>query len=433
MNVRQGRRGFLKAGAAGAAATALSATAKAAGANDRLRVGIIGCGGRGQYLAGEFGKIDGVQILYVCEPDGNRLAEAQKKSGAKHAVADMRKALDDKDLDAVVIATPDHWHTPAAILACEAKKHVYVEKPCSHNIREGRLLVEAAARNDRLVQHGTQSRSVEQLKNAFARLKEGVIGEVLAAKAINSQKRANIGHASPSKPPADLDFDLWVGPAQMVDYQPNLLHYHWHWFYPFGTGDIGNDGVHQIDVARWGLGVQTHPTRAFGWGAKLFFDDDQQFPDSYVVTFEYAGAGPRGMPLALTFEQRIWTPYEIEGCENGDIFYGSDGMMTFNKGIVRTFGPKNKLIREEKVDYADAASRHIRNFVDAVRTGSKLNAPIEVGHMSSSLAHLGNIVARSGKSIEFDPQSETIKNPEKLRAMVSREYRKGHWAAPKTV
>lgn len=423
------RRDFLKV--AGLAGTTLLASSRAYGANDRVRIGVIGCGGRGQYLAGQFGDVKGVEIVSVCEPDKNRLAEAQKRTSAPHAVADLRRVLDNKDVDAVVVATPDHWHTPAAILACDAGKHVYVEKPCSHNVREGRLLVEAAARNNRLVQHGTQSRSIPQLAEAFQKLSEGAIGRVLAAKTINSQLRANIGRTSPSTPPESLDYDLWVGPAPMVGYQPNLLPYHWHWFYPFGTGDIGNDGVHHLDVARWGLGVESHPSRILGWGNKLFFDDDQQFPDSYVISYEYPTAGKDGMPLVLFFEQRIWTPYDTEGCENGAVFYGTEGKLTVGKGIIATTKGEGKKVSEERVQYGDPAPTHIRNFVDAIRAGDKLNAPIEVGHLSSSLAHLGNIVARSGKNIEFDPVTETIKNPEKLRSMVGREYREGHWASLK--
>lgn len=421
------RRDFLKA--AGLAGTTLWASSRAHGANDRVRIGVIGCGGRGQYLAGQFANVDGVDIVAVCEPDKVRLAEAQKKTKAPIAVADLRRVLDDKQIDAVVIATPDHWHAPAAILACEADKHVYVEKPCSHNVREGRRLIEAAARNQRFVQHGTQSRSIPQLAEVFQKLSEGLIGRVLAAKAINSQLRSNIGRASPSTPPETLDYDLWVGPAPMVDYQPNLLHYNWHWFHAFGTGDIGNDGVHQLDVARWGLGVDAHPSRVLGWGNKLFFDDDQQFPDSYVLSFEYPNAGQNGMPLVLLFEQRIWTPYDTEGCENGNVFYGTEGTLTVSKGTITISRGEGKDSSTERVHYGDAAPTHVRNFVQAIRTGAKLNAPIEVGHVSASLAHLGNIVARTGKTIEFDPVTETIKSPEKLRPMVRRDYRPGHWAA----
>ena len=223
------RRSFLKqtaAASAGVAAWAWTGGVNAAGANERATVGIIGCGGRGAGLAEEFAGL--ANVAYVCDPDESRRREIQDRTHARHAVADLRRILDDPSVDAVVIATPDHWHAPKAILACEAGKHVYVEKPCSHNLREGRLLVEAARRNKRVVQHGTQSRSNPFIAGAMQMLREGVIGDVLVAKAWDVQHRVNIGRGTPSDPPPGVDYDLWVGPAEFVPFQANRFHYHWH-------------------------------------------------------------------------------------------------------------------------------------------------------------------------------------------------------------
>jgi predicted dehydrogenase len=341
----------------------------------------------------------------------------------------MRRIFEDKAVDAVVIASCDHWHAPAAILAANTGKHVYVEKPCSHNVREGRLMVEAARKNNVVIQHGTQSRSNPGRRQAVQMLREGMIGDVLVAKHVNSQRRANIGRQTASEPPDYLDYDLWVGPAEWMPYQSNFVHYHWHWFYNFGTGDIGNDGVHGIDVARWGLGVTTHPSFVTGYGSKLFFDDDQQFPDTYTITYEYPGDGKIGDKRLLIYEQRIWSPYRQDAEGNSIFFYGTTGMMTIGRGGTRVFGQNNQLIRhEEPVSGGDA---HQRDFLDAIQDRSRRpNADIEVGHLSSSLCHLGNIVSRAAGSIRFDPQTEQVLGDKEANQLLVREYREGHWAVP---
>jgi predicted dehydrogenase len=213
---------------------------------------------------------------------------------AKHAVSDLRRVLDDRTVDAVVVATPDHWHAPIAIMACEAGKHVYVEKPQSHNLRESRLLVDAARRNKVVVQHGTQSRSSPLIAGAVQMLREGVIGDVLVAKAWNIQRRGNIGRAAPSDPPPGLDYDLWVGPAEWMPFQKNRFHYDWHWWYNFGTGDIGNDGTHEIDYARWGLGVEGLPTTVTGRGASTSSTTTRSSPTRRPVR----SSGPATAALA---------------------------------------------------------------------------------------------------------------------------------------
>lgn len=429
------RRGFLRTvGMASTGATAWAVGAAplgAAGANDRVTMGVIGMS-RGRVLAKELAE-HGVKIAYVCDVDQGRLARAQKESNAEHAVTDLRRVLDDKSVDAVAVAAPDHWHASAALLACDAGKHVYVEKPCSHNIREGRLMIEAARRTGRIMQVGSQSRSTEVLQNGIQLLRDGAIGDILVAKAWNSQRRKNIGHMQPSSPPDGFDYDLWIGPAPMRPFQANCHHYTWHWWYDFGTGDAGNDGIHELDIARWGLGDPDHPTRITGHGSKMVFDDDQQFPDTQYVTFEFPGENKPDTKKLLIYEHRIWSPYVQEGHENGNVFYGTEGYMIMSKmGGWKLYGPKNKLLKEEDGWYS--VPEHTADFLKAIRSGVKPNADIEIGHRSTVLIHLANILARTGQgSLVFDPHKEQFLDNAQANALVGRTYRDGHWSVPKGV
>jgi predicted dehydrogenase len=410
---------------------ATAVPASALGANERVHLGVIGLS-RGRSLCEAFAKQADARLAYVCDTDRQRLESVSSRFGADKAVGDLREILDDPAVDAVAIATPDHWHAPAAILACEAGKHVYVEKPCSHNIREGRLMIDAARRHDRVVQVGTQTRSSPGVQEAIQLLREGAVGDVLAVKVINSQRRANIGHGQPADPPPHVDYDTWVGPAPMVPYQPNRLHYHWHWWYAFGTGDVGNDGVHDLDVGLWGLGVEGHPSRVGGYGSKMFFDDDQQFPDTYSITYEYPGGGQIGQKRLLVFEQRIWSPYREHGMENGNVFYGTKGMMVVGKNDgYWLYAERNKLVKEKT--FRLPSTEHQRDFLDAVKSAARPNADIEIGHLSATLAHLGNICSRVGRSLSFDPEAERFVGDDEANRLVRREYRQGHWAVPKGV
>ena len=437
---RTTRREFLRQTTVVATAAALAQTvprARAVSANEKIVLGIIGPGGMGTNLLQSFAAQKDVEIAYVCDVDANRLASAAKnvESGggkAPKAEKDLRRVLEDKAVDAVVIATPDHWHAPATILACDAGKHVYVEKPCCHNIREGRLMLEAARNAKRVVQTGTQSRSTEHVRRAMELIQNGAIGEVLVTKAWNSQLRGNIGKTKPSDPPAHLDFDLWLGPAPTVPYQSNMLHGIWRWWYAFGAGDMGNDGVHDLDIARWGLGVQTHPSKVAALGGKYFFDDDQQFPDTQTVIFEYAPQAEGKRPKQLIFEQRIWSPYVQEGHENGNAFYGTKGMIVLGKGKgFELFGPRNE--PREKLSGRPDGGAHHRNFLECIKTGARPNADVEIGHLSAALCHLGNIATRVGRTLQFDPKAEKIIGDEEANALVRRQYRANHWAVPKGV
>jgi predicted dehydrogenase len=434
------RRQFLKhAGLGLAAVTACHLETRAASAqspSEPLRVGLIGPGGMGSSHLNELVRRKDVVVKHVCDVDANRLATAAKvvldQTGKEASVTqDLRRILDDPAVDAVWIATPDHWHAPATILACDAGKHVYVEKPCAHNIREGRLMVEAARRNKGVVQVGTQSRSTKHVMDAMQALRDGIIGEVLVAKAWNSQLRGSIGHQQPSDPPPFLDFDMWLGPAPVQPYQSNLLHGVWRWWYAFGCGDIGNDGVHDIDIARWGLGVTTHPSRVTALGGKYVFDDDQQWPDTQYAIFEYPAGKTSERPKQLIFEQRIWSPYFQEGHENGNAFYGTKGMMILGK--------KDgwKVIRERNEPGPSQQGTfslpdHHQNFIDCVRNGGEPHADIEIGHLTASLCHLANIATRVGRVVQVDPAREQIIGDDEAAAMLRRSYRE-HWAVPKNV
>ena len=428
------RRTFLGAASLGTAAWTVASPAPAA-ASRQVVLGMIGPGGMGTHHLKQLCTRKDVTVAYVCDVDAKRLDAAAKLVASAtgktpKAVKDLRRVLDDGGVDAVFIATPDHWHAPASILALDAGKHVYVEKPCCHNIREGRLMADAVKRSGKQLQVGTQSRSTPCVQEAMSRVREGEIGEVLVAKAWNSQLRRSIGKTKPADPPKYLDYDLWLGPAPSVPYRSNLLPGVWRWWYDFGCGDIGNDGVHDIDVALWGLGVATHPERVSCLGSKSFFDDDQQFPDTQYAVFEYPVEGKPAAKRQLIFEQRIWSPYVQEGYENGVAFYGTKGMLVIGHSVGwKLYGPRNKLIAE-KIGKPDLAAHHT-NFLDCVRGDRKqLAADVTAGHLAATIVHLANIAARVGRVLRFDPRQEQILKDTEANRMVRRTYREGHWAVP---
>jgi predicted dehydrogenase len=432
------RREFLTVSSAAVAAAVVQQRTRAhaaASANENIVVGLIGCGGRGGGVAGLFKNVANVELGFVCDVDDNRRNSAARSLGVEpsRALNDMRRLLDEKSVDAVIVATPDHWHSPASILACDAGKHVYVEKPISHNIREGRLLVEASDRNRTHVQHGTQNRSTGMMIEAVKLLRQGAIGNVLVAKCWNIQRRGSIGRGQDTTPPAGFDYDAWVGPAPMIPYRTNRVHNRWTWWYHFGTGDMGNDGVHDIDYTRWGLGVETHPSKVAALGGKFFADDDQEFPDTQQVTFEYPGSGKPGDRKLLIYEQRLWSTNYPNNCDSGAEFYGTSGQMFLSRrGKIQILDERNKPVDVSIKPESQNDAAHVKNFCDAVRGEAKLNADALTGHLSTSLCHLGNIATRLGRSLDFDPQSEQILNDEEANALVRREYR-DHWGAPRGV
>ncbi len=426
------RRDFIKAGATmGLTASAYRRVARATISAPQPVVAFVGCGGRSKGLSRGFtGDAD---VAWTCDPDEERASALQEQSEARQSTSDLRRVLDDKSVDAVIVATPDHWHAPAAIMACDAGKHVYVEKPCSHNLREGRLLVEAARRNKVVVQHGTQSRSSEYIANAIQMLREGMIGEVLMAKGWNIQRRNNIGHAAPSNPPASVDYDTWVGPAEMMPFQSNRFHYNWHWWHNFGTGDIGNDGAHEMDMARWGLGVEGLPSSVMAVGGKYYFDDNQQFPDTATCAFEWPGDGTVGRRKQLIFEMRIWSKNYPYNCDTGVEFYGTKGMLFVSKrGKLQVWDDSNHPVSDPKPQNPVFTPRnHQVDFLQAIVDNRKPTADIAIGHDSAALIHLANISVRSGRSLQIDPGQETIVNDNASNKMLTRYYRDGgHWSVP---
>jgi len=408
---------------------AAATTRLATGANERVNVAIIGVRGRGRALAGVFSQLSDVSVECLVDVDERVIgaaADVVEKAGKKRprVERDMRRVFDDRGIDAVAIATPDHWHTPAALLACEAGKDVYLEKPCSHNLRESTLLLDTVRRTKRIVQHGTQGRSREITRRAIDYVHSGKIGRVVMAKAWDVQKRADIGHKPDTPVPAGVDYDTWIGPAPALPFNENRFHYTWHWHWNYGTGDAGNDGAHQIDMARWALGVEL-PTEVSGTGAKLFFDDDQQTPDTITATFRYPGK-------MLMFEMRIWNPYAMEGVENGVAVYGGDGLVQIGKWDrqwgFKVFDPKGKLVTHEQAQGEDEA--HVRNFVDCVKSRKSPNAEIEIGVRSVAHCHLANIVARTGRTIRYDAAANAVVGDAEAAKLGTRQYR-DHWGRPR--
>jgi predicted dehydrogenase len=424
------RREFLYASAGAIGASLLTtARSRAAGANERFRLAVVGCGNQGTSHFRALSQLPNVEIVYVCDIDEERVGKAVEQTHAK-GVGDIRRVLDDPSVDGVTLAIPDHWHVPAALLALDAGKHVYVEKPASHNFREGQLLVAAAKKSGKAVQHGTQARSAPGIQEAMAHLDDGLIGDVLAAKCWNWQTRTSIGHAKPSDPPAGVDYDTWVGPAEWLPYQKNRFHYEWHWWYNFGAGDLGNDGVHEMDYALWGLGVSGAPRRIMGSGGVYFFDDDRQWPDTQQVTYEYET--PQG-PRMLIYEQRLWSnsyPYNVD---SGAEYYGTKGKMFVSKrGKFEVFDDKKQRVPLEIDVVKPEVSAHIQNWIDAAKGDAKLSAPLEVASTTTSAIHLGNISTRLKRSLVFDAEKQQIVDDAEANSLLSRKYRaEGHWSVPR--
>jgi predicted dehydrogenase len=392
-----------------------------AAASERVHVAVIGVRGRGRGLAEGFAGMSGAVVTHICDVDAGVLADVVKRTGARQSsepkpVADIRKLLEDPSIDAIAVATPDHWHALATIWGCQHGKHVYVEKPASHNIAEGRKMIEAARKYDRVVQLGTQSRSAPHYLEVMEYLRSGKLGELHMAKVWNSQKRSNIGKKADGDAPAGVDYDLWLGPAPVRPFNVNRFHSTWHWNWDYGTGDIGNDGVHDLDIARWGLGVES-PTAVTCAGGKLAYDDDQQVPDTQIVTYSFPES-----KAVLVYEQRLWSPYHQEGYENGVAFYGTNGYLLVGRSGWKVVGARDKPISEATGKFSDEP--HRRNFLDCIKSGGRPNADIEEGHRSTVLSHLGNIAYRTGRSLTYDGKAETILHDDEAAALLRRTYRK---------
>ena len=362
----------------------------------KVRIAVIGMGGRGTSHAVTLAKLANVEVSHVCDPDEKRAASAaaavNKATGqTPSSVRDFRKVLEDSSVDAVSIATPNHWHAPAALLAMSAGKHVYLEKPCSHNPHEGELLVAAARKHKRLVQHGTQRRSWSGIREAMDRLRSGELGHVRASKAFYFNSRPTIGRGTAGPIPEGLDWSLWQGPAPEREFRTNYVHYNWHWFWHWGNGELGNNGVHMLDLCRWGAGVET-PVRTVSAGVKAGFpDDDQETPDTNTVTFDFT---TQGGPVTITWECRSWMNKTPLDPQHDVAFYAEKGTLLINGSGYAIHDPKGVKTGEGKGTGGDET--HFQNFIDAIRDEAKLNAEIEEGHKSTLLCHLGNSAYRTG-------------------------------------
>jgi predicted dehydrogenase len=426
------RRNFFISTAAAAAASSTVFGSP----NDTIRVATIGLRGRGKDHIKEITAQPNVELVALCDVDKKVLEERgaalEQQTGKKpQLISDYRKLLEDKSIDAISIATPNHWHTLMTIQACQAGKDVYVEKPCSHNIFEARQIVAAARKYNRMVQQGSQSRSSVALQDGVQKMREGLIGDLYLSRGLCYKWRDTIGKTPISDPPEGVDYDLWTGPAPKKPFTKNRFHYNWHWFWDFGNGDLGNQGIHEVDIARWGLGVK-FPTKVSAIGAKFMFDDDQETPNTLNCAFEFNQNGKRQM---MEFEVRHWMSNREGGIgikppgakfdpnTIGNLFYGSKGYL-----VIDGYGKYSTFLGKEG-EPGPAMSKggsHFANFFSAVRDRKRetLSAEIEEGAASTVLVHLANISYRVGRTIHFDPKTMTITGDSEASKLMTREYRK---------
>ena len=437
------RRSFIKKLAAGSSALAIGGIgygfsaesySRIMGANDRIRMGIMGTNGRGKGMAARFALRDNTDVLYICDVEEKALAKGIK--AVEDAVGktpksekEIRKMLERKDIDAVYLAPPDHWHVPATIMSCVAGKHVYVEKPLSHNPAEGEMAIEATRKYKTIVQMGAQRRSWKLLTEGINELKNGVIGKAYMAKTWYTNNRGPIGVGKVVPVPSNLDYELWQGPAPRRPYKDNLIHYNWHWFWNWGTGEALNNGTHEVDLARWGLGID-FPTKVYSVGGRYHYKDDWEAYDTQIITFECEEGA------SIVWEGRSCNGAKVEGRDRGVIFYGENGSMLTGHDGYTIYDKDEKVIKEVKsevvVDGRNLASPaasldnvHIDNFLHCIRTGDTPNADVETGHKSTTWVQLGNISQRVGRGLATDPKTGHILGDEEAGKLWGREYEPG--------
>ncbi len=385
---------------------------------EKLVVGVMGLG-RGSAHVEALQQISNVEVAYLSDIDETRLASIQKAAARKadkapKVVKDFRRILDDKAVDALFIAAPNHWHAPASILACAAGKHVYVEKPGSHNAHEAGLIVAAARRHKRVVQMGNQRRSWPGIIEAIDKLRSGIIGEVRTARTFYLGARGSIGRGKPAPVPAHVNYDLWQGPAPERPYLDNVVHYNWHWRWHWGGGEIGNNGPHAFDLARWGLGAEL-PLRVTCNGGRYHFQDDQETPDTSLATVDFGNQ-------ALVWDGSSCHPRNQENLPFV-AWYGDGGSLANHGNGYKVYDTKGKQTGEGTGPGGDKG--HIENFLKGIRGDAKLNSEIAVAQTSTLLCHLSNIAYRTGRTIHFDPATRKIVGDKEAGSFWSREYRKG--------
>ena len=404
---QQHRRQFLKTLAAAATVTiaGTKSTGRVLGANETIRLGVTGINGRGTSHIHEFAGMSGVQVTYLIDPD-SRIHEARARQvrsrggNTPRTVQDIRVALQDRNLDAVSVATPNHWHTLVTVWAAQAGKHVYVEKPCSHNVKEGRIAADMAQRHNVIIQHGTQSRSDPNHINTIAHVRSGRYGRLVLSRALCYKPRWSIGTRPTSDVPSGLDFNLWLGPAAQQPYHPNLVHYNWHWFWDFGNGDIGNQGVHEMDKARWAIEGATLPRSVIAVGGRYGYSDQGQTPNTQLALFDFGTA-------QLLFEVRGLHTGAYRGQSIGNLYHTTEGMIAGNR-FYRNGSYVGEPLPQLRPPVRPGGSNHFANFIAAVRSGrlDDLNAPILEGHYSSALCHLANVSYRLGRHARFESHAE---------------------------
>lgn len=374
-----------------------------------------------------------VVVTHLCDVDPR---QSDKTAGyldgfqqhAPKTTARFEDVFDDRSVDAVVIATPHHWHAPIALRAIAAGKDVYVEKPISHVFREGRLMIEAARKHGRIVQHGSQMRSSKVTEQAGKLLAQGILGEVKIAKAWNVQDRGTRPVVPDSEPPAGVDYDRWLGPAPKRPFNVNRFHVNWRVYRDYGNGDMGDDGIHDIDMARWGLGVTTHPNRITAHGSTIHMKGDREYPDNMMVAWHYDEGDHKGK--VLLYEDRLFTPYGLHGFDSGNAFYGTEGYMIFSRrGYFQVYlGPKEErgpgVSPEIRGNAGRGYAEHMENFLDCIRTRKPANATPEIGHLSCALVHLGEIAFRTRTVLEFDAAAERFRSNPEADALLTKDYRR---------
>lgn len=392
-------------------------------ANDRINVACIGVRGRGNSVMHTFAGHTDCAITHICdvrdEVRETRGKEMAAKTGlAPKLVRDYREVLADPTVDAIMVATPDHWHALLTIEGCRAGKDVYVEKPASHNIHEGKIAVAAARKYDRMVQMGTQIRSAAFLREAREFVESGALGKVISGKAWETARNREVKLAADGKAPGNLDYNLWLGPSTERDYNATIVGGAWRWLFNYGTGDLGNDGVHRIDYCRYVMGLDDFPEAVSCSGGKFFFEDDQEFPDTMFVNYDYP-------EHVLQYEMRLWSKPQLFGSGEGAAIYGENGWMLLNNTSWTAYDAKQKVIGSGKSDVGQTA--HVRNFLDAVRNRKResLNQEIHSGHVSSVMCHAGNIAWRTGKKLRFDSEQQDFDDSDANKLLGRDEFREG--------
>ncbi|HVR36607.1 MAG TPA: Gfo/Idh/MocA family oxidoreductase [Methylomirabilota bacterium] len=424
MNPSLSRRRFVQQTALGAttlAALGQPGLLRAANSpNERVRIGVMGTNGRGMAHINSFLALPDTEIAFVCDVDQRAIEKAvaavlRKQQREPKGVTDFRRILDDPEVDVLSIAAPNHWHAPATILACSAGKHVYVEKPGSHNPWEAQQMVAAARKHRRVVQMGNQRRSWPWVIEAIERLHAGELGRLFFARTWYNNSRPSIGRGQPAPVPDWLEYDLWQGPAPRRPYQDNLIHYNWHWLWHWGNGELGNNGIHALDVARWGLGVDT-PLQVSCGGGRYHYGDDQETPDIYVTSYDFGGVG-------MSWESHSCSPRGFEGTGFGIHFYGEKGSLVIAGNDCRIYDLNNEQVAEIKGRWNDVD--HFGNFLDCIRSGARPRSDIEDAQKSTLLCHLGNIAYRTRTTLTLDPDQGRIVGNGPAMALWKREYAPG--------